>query len=129
MDKDISNMMDKFSDMIGSSNSSTNSDKSINNNAFDFSKVSPDALNNFAQLLQGNSNNSNNSSNFDMNTILKLKSVMDKMNSNSDPRSNLLRSLKPYLKESRQSKVDQYINLFSMSKVMEAFRETGGNAK
>lgn len=47
---------------------------------------------------------------FDLNLFLKLKSVMDGMNaSGDDPRSNLLRSLKPYLKPSRKEKVDQYI--------------------
>jgi len=47
---------------------------------------------------------------FDLNLFLKLKSVMDGMNSSSDdPRSNLLLSLKPYLKPSRKEKVDQYI--------------------
>ncbi len=35
-------------------------------------------------------------------------------------------SLKPYLKESRKSKVEQYVQLLNMTKVMEAFRENGG---
>ena len=46
----------------------------------------------------------------DLNMILKLKSIMDSMkNQKEDPRANLLRSLKPYLKSSRRDKVDQYI--------------------
>ena len=48
------------------------------------------------------------------------------MNSSEDPRANLLRSLKPYLKESRKSKVDQYIQLFNMTKVMDIFKPNGG---
>ena len=48
----------------------------------------------------------------DINTILKMKSIMDKMgNSKNDPRANLLLSLKPYLKESRKAKVEQYIRI------------------
>ena len=59
--------------------------------------------------------------------LLKMKSIMDKMNNNkNDPRSNLLLSLKPYLKESRKNKVEQYIQLFNMSKIIEAFNQTGG---
>ena len=61
-----------------------------------------------------------------INTILKMKNIMDKMNSKNNPRSNLLLSLKPYLKESRRSKIDQYIQLLNMGNVMEAFGNTGG---
>ena len=62
-----------------------------------------------------------------MNTILKLKQVMEKMNqSKDDPRSNLLLSLKPYLKPSRKQKVDQYIQLFNMGSIMENLNPMGG---
>ena len=107
MDKDFSDMMNKFSDMMGNFSSSTSS----NSNQF------------------GSLNQNTNPLNFDINTFIKLKSVMDTMNSHPDPRSNLLKSLKPYLKENRQVKVDQYINLFSMSRVMDAFKQAGGDGK
>ena len=55
---------------------------------------------------------------------------MDKMNQKKDdPRSNLLLSLKPYLKPSRKQKVDQYIQLFSMTEILEALNSTGGEKK
>ena len=104
MDKDFSDMMSKFSDMMGSLGNNTNQ-------------------------AHTQTQSQNNSFNFDINTFIKLKSVMDKMNSSPDPRSNLLRSLKPYLRENKQAKVDQYINLFSMSKIMETLRQTGGENK
>ena len=104
MDKDFSDMMNKFADMMGASAS----DK--NNNSYNNSK-----------------NNSNvNSFNFDIANFVRLKAVMDKMNSAPDPRSNLLKSLKPYLRNERQDKLDQYINLFSMSKIIEVLKQTGG---
>ena len=130
MDKDISDMMQNFSDMMHSSASSNASEsKSCNNehSSFDFSKVSPEMLNQFASAFQKSSENDKTS--FDLNTILKMKSVIEKMNQKDDPRSNLLKSLKPYLKESRKEKIDQYITLFSMGKVMELFKETGGDNK
>lgn len=66
----------------------------------------------------------------DFETIMKMKNIMDKMKgTGDDPRANLLRSLKPYLKESRKEKIDQYIKLFGMSKVMEVFNNTGGEVK
>ncbi len=71
---------------------------------------------------QTNTNQTNSSFNIDMDMLLKMKNIMDKMNSTKDdPRTNLLLSLKPYLKESRKDKVEQYVKLFSMSKVMDAF--------
>lgn len=74
----------------------------------------------------GSTSSSSPNSNIDVNTILKMKSVFEKMNSSEDPRANLLRSLKPYLKESRKSKIDQYIQLFNMTKVMDIFKSNGG---
>lgn len=81
---------------------------------------------------QANSTSSNPDStspfgNIDMNTILKLKQIMEKMNqSKDDPRSHLLLSLKPYLKPSRKQKVDQYIQLFNMSSMIENLNPMGG---
>ena len=55
---------------------------------------------------------------------------MESMNSNkNDPRSNLLMSLKPYLKESRKKKVDQYVQLFGLGKAFEVFNSLGGENK
>ena len=110
----------------------------------DKNSISPDMFYNLMNILNSSPNNSDNeqennysqvengSSNFqnniDFDTILKMKSIIDKMNIKDDPRSNLLQSLKPYLKESRRSKVDQYVQLMNMSKVMESFNLfNGGN--
>lgn len=66
--------------------------------------------------------NSNTTNNIDMETIFKMKSIIDKMNKNqNDPRSNLLRSLKPYLRNSRKDKLEQYVKFLSMTSVMEVF--------
>ena len=65
----------------------------------------------------------------DINTIMKMKSIMEKMNSKDDPRANLLLSLKPYLKDSRKAKVEQYIQFLNMSKIMESFTDSGGDIK
>ncbi len=87
-----------------------------------------DILNNFASnnSQQDHSSNTSNTPNIDIATILKLKSILEKMNNSDDPRANLLRSLKPYLKDSRKSKVEQYIQLLNMSKVMDILKENGG---
>lgn len=72
---------------------------------------------------------SSNFNNIDMETILRLKSVMDGMNSKDDPRANLLLSLKPYLKDSRKNKIDQYMQFLNMSKVFEMMQNSGGDKK
>ena len=68
--------------------------------------------------------------NIDIGTMMKIKSMMDKMNSKkNDPRANLLRSLKPYLKPSRKEKVDQYVQLFAMTDLLETWNTAGGDQK
>ena len=48
---------------------------------------------------------------------LKMKSIMENMNNKEDPRSNLLYSLKPYLRDSKKEKLDQYVNLLNISEI------------
>ena len=106
------------------------------------SKISPEMIENFSSMMSNGNNNSNenpesskntntqNSSNsggfdfnnIDMNTILKMKSIMEKLNSKDDPRNNLLYSLKPYLRESKKEKLDQYANLLNIAKLSELFK-------
>ena len=101
----------------------------------------PDDLKNMVNNLK-HSSSSNNSSNdhssssnssapdIDINSMLNMKQVIDSMNANKDdPRTNLLLSLKPYLKESRQKKVEQYVKLFGIEKAFEAFNILGGENK
>lgn len=75
---------------------------------------------------------SNPFSNIDMGTIMKMKNIMDKVNTKKDDsRSTLLRSLKPYMRESRKEKIDQYIQLFGMTQLFDGFNlmNLGGEKK
>ena len=67
------------------------------------------------------SNSKNDSNNFDINTILKIKSILETLNKKDDPKSNLLYSLKPYLRKSKQQKLDQYVNILKISQVVNLF--------
>lgn len=110
-------MFKNLSEMLGNSESSDN----IKN-----------IISNFTSNNNNNNENTNSSSNFDfsnidMATLMKFKNIMGKMNSKkNDPRSNLLLSLKPYLKPSRKEKLDQYIQFMNITSVIEAFNKTGG---
>ena len=122
--EDMSELFSKFSNMVNEGNI-------------------PEEMKNILSSLSGNQNENTNTNrteqnnqtenetpSIDFETIMKMKSIMDKMKgSANDPRANLLLSLKPYLKESRKEKIDQYIKLFSMSKVMEVFNNSGGEFK
>ena len=85
------------------------------------SNISPEMIQNFSKLLSNQENNNQNkesnttntnqskeTTNFDFNgidmdTVMKMSSVLGKMkNSKDDPRANLLNSLKPYLRESKK---------------------------
>ena len=105
MNEDLSNIFEKFN---------------INKDS-----ISPEMIDNVMSMLNNNSdnesnstysNNSNSENAIDFETILKFKSLFEKMNSKDDPRSKLLLSLRPYLKQSKQTKLDQYIQ---MSRIIE----------
>lgn len=119
----IKQMMNNVSSSSNSSQTSTNSNFSGNSSA----NSSDSSSNNFEADANKNSSEF---PNFDMATLLKMKSIMDKMNQNGpDPRADLLRSLKPYLRESRKSKVDEYIKLFRIGKIFEMMGTLGGEKK
>ena len=137
MNEDMSEILNKFSSTINSSksgeaNSSTSSDNSANS---DNPSISPETISNMIKMLGlNNSNNTENTDNsennsmpnIDIETVLKFKTIFDKMNSKDDPRARLLRALKPYLKESRKEKVEQYIQFFNISKVIDLFGNASG---
>lgn len=131
-------MDDKFN--INKDSLNKLNDMMKNGNVSDLlSQIPPDVIQNFSSMMnnQNNSsdNNSNNKtasnnsnqnsfdfSNIDMNTIMKMKNIMEKMNNSNDPRSNLLASLKPYLRNSKKEKLDQYANLINFAKIAELLK-------
>lgn len=109
-------MIQNFSSMINNNNSNFPNDSGDANNDYNNSNTQ-----NHSQA--SDSGNSNfNLNNIDMNTILKMKSVLENINNKNDPRSNLLYSLKPYLRESRKEKIDQYANLLNFAKIAELLK-------
>ena len=135
--EDMSDVFDKLNNIAGQNNISPEMVSNLfnmfnNSNTSSDNKHSNSNDNYSSQSYNNNSDNQNSSFNtngIDFETIMKMKSIIDKMNVKDDPRSNLLQSLKPYLKDSRKSKVDQYIQLMNMSKVMDVFPFMGGDKK
>lgn len=126
MNEDLSSLFDKFN-----IDKNSISPEMINNlmNSLGVSSQNNSNQNEGNYSSQDNSQGRQDSSNFDFETILKMKSIIDKMNVKDDPRSNLLQSLKPYLNENRRSKIDQYVQLMNLSRVMDVFPFMGGDNK
>ena len=135
--EDMSEIIQKLNNMMAVSNNLENNNNQNNDVSSNSNTINEDTIksiiNNLNNNEDKNSNESsrtdsnNNNFNFDINTILKMKNIMDKMNSNkNDPRSNLLLSLKPYLNSDRKQKLDQYMQFLNISKVIEAFNSDNG---
>lgn len=138
--EDMSEILQKLTQMMSSSTTQENSDKKKENSSSvaDVSStmkgINEETIKNLIQQLNSSHSSSDTIQNtnhtvfdFDINTLLKMKNIMDKVNSNqNDPRSNLLLSLKPYLNHHRQEKLDQYMQFLSVSKIIEAFQSDKG---
>ena len=54
---------------------------------------------------------------------MKITSAFSKMNNKNDPRANLLYSLKPYLRDNKKDKLDQYVNLLNITKIADILKD------
>lgn len=118
-------MFKSLSNMLGNSSSSGDFKNIISN----FTSNSNNNNNNSNDNSTANNSSNNNFdfSNIDMETIMKIKNIMGAMNSKKDdPRSNLLLSLKPYLKPSRKEKLDQYMKFMNLATMLDTFNTMGG---
>ena len=106
---------DSIKEMMKNINSSTQENNSTNN------------------ISNNASNNSSDIPNFDPQTINQIKNIMGNFNStnnnNNDDMSRLLLALKPYLRDKKQGKIDNYINLIKMGKMAKLFDLMGGDSK
>lgn len=121
-------------------NDSNNSNKclatNINSINYDYENTTKDTINDTnclndkdinntqsSTLNETNSNNtnSNNFNNIDINMIMKIASKLNSSNQN-DSRQNLLNALKPYLRDSKKGKMDNYINMLNMAKMADLFK-------
>ena len=142
----MANIINNFKNMLHNNQSSDDkkSQDTGNNNL----NITPEMIGNLANMLKNNTSNndsatsdsfnqntesssndndSNSMNNIDFETILKLKSIMETLNKKDDPRSKLLYSLKPYLRESKQKKLDQYVNLFKITQISNLFKNNKGD--
>lgn len=124
-----------------SPNINFNQNQQQNNNNKDSSEFN---MNNIFELLNNvgthnSQNNENNSTqtnsqnqpnfsnlNIDLSTIMKFQRFFTSMNK-ADPRKNLLTSLKPFLRETRQKNIDTYITLLGVINALDIFANKGSD--
>ena len=99
MNEDFSEIINKFSDILKDKNIDINSITGQNSTCSD-----------------GNSDIG-----IDIDTILKIKDIMSKINKNQNcPRNKLLYSLEPYLKENKKEKLEKYIKIANLLSVADS---------
>ncbi len=124
MDNNISEIFNTI--LNNNSTSSTNKESSQED-----LNITPEMITQLANTIKSNSSSndpndtssSGNNLDLDFDTILKIKNIIEAFNKKDDAKSNLLYSLKPYLRESRQKKIDQYINLFKLSGITKLLKK------
>lgn len=126
---DSGNIPNEIQGLVNNLNNGNNDSNATLHNMI--SQVSPEMLNNLSSMLQSNnsnnttSNSSNDSSssfNLDPQTLMKMTSIINNLNKKDNPGANLLHSLKPYLRDSRKSKLDQYANLLNLTRIADAMK-------
>lgn len=127
MNEDLSNVMNQFSNILKEKNIDINQIlNKVSDNPFNSSSNSntntSDNQNSFTSNITGESD-----FNLDIETILKIKNIMQQMNQKNVPRNNLLNSLKPFLRKEKQEKLDEYIKYANLLNLLELFNSKGGD--
>lgn len=104
-----------INDLLSSMNSTNNSSENNDNNKSNFEKK------------ESNTSNSSIPDSLDISTILKLKTIFEKYKSNDSKNVQLLMALKPFMKESRKAKIDQYAKMLKFAEILENIDLFGGD--
>lgn len=112
---------------------SNSSNTKYNNQGFDLSSLSSLLgnvdLTSILSAFTGNKTNNDSSFNLgdiDPNTIHKFQKILTSMNRDS-PKKNLLLSLKPFLRKSRQDKIGEYMTMLTVADAIEIFGSKGSD--
>lgn len=112
MNEDFSEIFSKFQNILKEKDIDLNnftSGSNFNNN------------NNQNEACNTNTPSENSDFSLDIETILKIKDIISKINQNRDcPRNKLLHSLKPFLEETKQEKLEQYIKIANLLTILES---------
>lgn len=111
----LDNLINSIKEKMSSDNNSNESD---NSNFYDF----VNNLNNSGNKEKKESNNFN----FDPSMILKMQKMMSLMQKDN-PKKDLLLSLKPFLRKTRQDKMNDYITILNVLSILESLKNNKGS--
>lgn len=108
----MSDIINKFNNIL--------KDKNI-----DLNNISKNSNSSEYKEENSSQNNFGLGSDFDISTILKFKNIFDKANNSNNPRNQLLYSLKPFLRNNKKEKLDQYIKIANILYILNSLNEKG----
>lgn len=125
-------MIQNFSKMFSQSQGGTPTGNTNTSNTSNTNSVQENSQNAETSSSSNQANANNPLGNFDfskldMNAIMKMSSAFGGGGNKNDPRGNLLGALKPYLREGKKDKVDQYVNLLNMTKIADVMKNNPMN--
>lgn len=127
----ILDIVNELQSKLNESNANSNDiNNNTNNNAINNKDLSGLDLSKMLETLKNTNNNSNNINNsntnnglglnLDLNSIMNFQKAITSINQ-TDPRQELLTSLKPFLRETRKKNIDNYITLLGVMKAINLF--------
>lgn len=119
----LNNLINSIQEKIGNNIQESNQVEENSTSSFDISSL--------LNVLNSNNNYQNNevsneSSGFDPSLLLKFQKIIGAMN-NSNPQKDLLLSLKPFLRKSRQNKINEYLTILSLISLLDSFKDKGSD--
>ena len=126
-ENEFNEMIKKAKNMIDNNQVPDNIKEMINNIQNSNTNNQNNNMDNSNYSNNTNFNNSSNS-NINMETIMKMQNVFSNMQNNKDDdMSKLLISLKPYLRDAKKDKIDDYIKLILMGKMTKIMENLNNN--
>lgn len=121
----LNNLIQSIQDKMGSS--ANGSDDSNNNVSSLLNTLNSSNESSQEQTSSSNDTENNSaSSSFDPSIFIKIQQIMGAMKSNT-PQKDLLLSLKPFLRKSRQEKIGDYMTILSVISILESFKNKGSD--
>lgn len=125
-------MIQNFSKMFnqsqgGTPTGNTNTSNTSNTNSVQENRQNAETSSSSNQATANNPLGNFDFSKLDMSSIMKMSSAFGGGGNKNDPRGNLLSALKPYLREGKKDKVDQYVNLLNMTKIADMMKNNPMN--
>lgn len=116
-----SNNENKTEDISSCDNDKETSDSSSSKSNFDISNIIG-----LLGKINNNENSGFNFDNLDPKLFSKISQIVVSLGK-KDPKKDLLISLKPFLRKSRQDKIGEYITILTIIKAFEAFNDKGSD--